>query len=220
MSGNEIETLIFDMDGTIVDTEKTAAEAVERTLTQWGITVSKEDASFVVGRKFEVAIHYLRSKYHFPLGEEETHQEILVTYRRALKENMAVVPGVVESIRELSKHYTMALVSGSGRAEILWILKQLDIEAYFKVILGAEDYQESKPSPEGYLKAMTMLAVEPHKVIVFEDSKPGIHSGRDAGAWVVAIQAANYYKQDQSYAHLQIHDFLKVDDKWIKSLKF
>jgi beta-phosphoglucomutase len=220
MEEHQIATLIFDLDGTIVDTEKTAAEAVETTLKEWGVVISEQDTSYVVGRKFEVALQYLKSRYKFPSSEEETHRAILKSYRKALEQKLVVVPGVVEAVKGLAKHFSIGLVSGSGRAEILWILKKLDIDMHFGVILGAEDYRGSKPSPEGYLKAMNLMAVDPRNVLIFEDSEPGICSGRDAGAWVIAIEAANYYRQDQSFAHKRIQDFSGVNAEWVRSLKF
>jgi HAD superfamily hydrolase (TIGR01509 family) len=142
----------------------------------------------------------------------------MAKYRQTLAERLDHVPGSVAAVRSLAGKFRLGLVSGSGRAEILWALDQLHILPHFEVILGAEDYPHSKPAPDGYLKALQMLGGEQSRTLVFEDSLAGIQSARSAGMWVVAVTSTNHYKQDNSAAHLHIPDLTPVTAEWVAKL--
>ena len=74
-------------------------------------------------------------------------------------------------------------------------------EAAFEVLVASEDVAESKPSPDGYRKAMAQLGLPPGACLVVEDSVSGIAAGRAAGAIVLAVRAGNFSGWDQSGAH-------------------
>lgn len=210
-----IQTIIFDLDGTLIDTEMAASQAVTLTFAKWNIQLGKEDAAFITGRKWEVAFDYLFQKYPISMPRREAESEILRNYRRSLDSHLRVIPGSPQAVKALAASYELGLVSGSSRREIRWALEKLKIIDHFKVLLGAEDYGESKPSPEGYLKAIKEMKCKPEQALVFEDSNAGIASGRAAGTWVVAITAANHFDHDVSHAHERIVDFTGVDCDWV-----
>lgn len=214
-----INTILFDLDGTLVDTELAAAKAIHGCFERWGVAVDKTDAGYITGRTWASAFEFLFKKYKLPVSAEEAGRQMIEAYRESLETDLTIVPGGAAAVRALAAHgHDLALVSGSNRAEILWALDKLQIRAHFKVILGAEDYPNSKPAPDGYLKALTMLGREPARTLVFEDSQAGIASGLAAGAWVVAITGTNHFKQDTSRAHHHIPDLSGVDAKWIENL--
>ena len=105
---------------------------------------------------------------------------------------MPVLEGARELVSLLSgADIPVAIVSGSSRAEIKEALVELGFESQLAFYMGAEDYPEGKPAPDGYLKAARRLNVEPKDCLVFEDSEAGIASARNAGMRVVATSAAN-----------------------------
>jgi beta-phosphoglucomutase len=214
-----IQAVIFDLDGTIVDTEELAFAAIINCSNRWGISVARADAEAIAGKKWEIAFELLCKKYQFPVPRQQFEREILDEYHAGLKTNLKVVPGVLEAITSLSKHFRLALVSGSFRRDIELILKKLAVFEKFEVVLGAEDYRASKPDPEGFSKAMRLLGVEPASCVVFEDSFPGIRSGISAGAYVVAVTSTNHFSQQQDEAHSRINNFLAVTPDWVKNLK-
>lgn len=215
---NPVRTILFDLDGTIVDTEPTAAQAIVTCFVQWGAQLEEVDAHFINGRKWDVAFDHLFQKYKLPLSKNEASQVILKEYRRCIEAHLKIVPGSVEAVKALSQQFQVGLVSGSQRADILWSLGKLQILDQFQMILGAEDYLASKPAPDGYLRAMALMGADPATTLVFEDSHAGIASARAAQTWVVAVEAANHLNLDQSRAHLKIRDFTSVTSDWVKSL--
>ncbi len=215
-----IKYVIFDLDGTIVDTELTAARVVQQVFFEWKIELDPNDATFITGRKWESAFEFLFRKYPIPIEYEDAKNLCMDRYRQALQEHLPIVPGSVDAIKQLAKHFPLALVSGSGRQEILWALTKLQVQTYFQIILGAEDYQRSKPHPDGYQKAMKLLQADPQSCLVFEDSNAGITSALDAGMWVVAITSTNHFQQKLAGAHFEIHDLSGITEKWIEQLPF
>lgn len=216
-----IHAILFDLDGTIIDSELIAFKSIMDCYDQWGIKISKADASSVVGKKWEVAFSFLFKKYVLPVSEEQASKIILQRYKERIQKEVAIVPGVVEAIEFFAKEkgLKLALVSGSRRDDILWALTKLNVKHHFEVILGAEDYPNSKPAPDGYEMAMKALGVKPEACLVLEDSTAGIASGHAAGAKVLAITAANHFGMDTSAAHISMKDFSGVDHDWFEKIQ-
>ncbi|RZA10740.1 MAG: HAD family phosphatase, partial [Proteobacteria bacterium] len=86
-------------------------------------------------------------------------------------------------------------------------------------VLGAEDYPQSKPAPDGYLKALSLMKATAEETLVFEDSEAGISSGLSAGLWVAAVTSTNHLKVDQTRAHVLMTDWQGVDSSWVERLE-
>lgn len=206
------------MDGTLVDTELAAAKAVEETFARWNHRVEMEDAQFVTGRTWEMAVNFLFRKYPPPIPANEALTKLLEAYRAAIETSLVEVPGARECVRDLAREFPLALVSGSHRQEILSILDRLQIRDCFRVILGAEDYPRSKPAPDGYLSALALLKADPKSTLVFEDSTAGIESGLAAGAQVCVVTSTNHFGLETGRGHFFVRDLTGVNCDWVKAL--
>jgi HAD superfamily hydrolase (TIGR01509 family) len=214
----EIQAVLFDLDGTIVDTELAAARVIREMFESWGLVIDPKDAEFLTGRTWASAFDLMFSKYEIPVPRPEGEKTMLDRYAAELKRELPVVKGSVSAVRALSETFPLALVSGSHRREILFALSTLGILECFRFVLGAEDYPRSKPAPDGYLKAMGTLTVDARSTLIFEDSEPGIESALAAGAKVVAITGTNHFLQNTGRAHHHIADLSGVDAEWVRSL--
>lgn len=210
-----IKTILFDLDGTIIDSEPFALQAILDCTAKWGVPVTREDAASVAGRKWDAAFELLYKRFRMPLSLQETSHAIIARYEHLLHQNPKVVPGVVDAIKDFAPNFQLALVSGSIRKDVLWALRHFDVEKYFAAIYGAEDYVGSKPLPDGFLKAMKELGADPRETLVFEDSAAGIASAHAAGVRVVAIESTNHFGHDQSVADARIPHFEKIRSDWI-----
>jgi HAD superfamily hydrolase (TIGR01509 family) len=214
----QIRTVIFDLDGTIIDTEPSAERAIQDSFASWGVKLQGNDSHAIVGRTWESAFNHLFAIYDVPLPRPEAERAMLSRYREELEKHLVVVPGAPEAIRAIAARFPIALVSGSHRSEILWALGKLGVLPLFSVVLGAEDYPRSKPAPDGYALALSKLGLTGSDALIFEDSVAGIASARAVGARVVAITSTNHFGHDISGAERSIADLRGVDAEWVATL--
>lgn len=213
-----ITTILFDLDGTLIDSEPLAFQAILDCAKDWGVSIKREDAAFVAGKKWELAFDHIYSRYQLPVSKEVASERIVGRYIELVRSGkLGLVPGGADCVRSLAAGgFRLALVSGSHHADVVWALETLQIKQHFEVIYGAEDYARSKPAPDGYEKAMRTMGVTPGETLVFEDSLAGIHSARAAGCRVVAITSTNHFGHDQSEADERVTDLTGVGAAWVK----
>lgn len=198
-----ISGFLFDLDGTLVDSERESGEAMARALLAGqGIAIEQSDKDSVIGHSW-VAI-YARLSARYPQLAWSRDELIAQT---ALKRDevfaelgVTVLPGAREILR-WTRARPRALVTGSSRVEVTQVLPLISPDAVFDWIFAAEDVPRSKPAPDGYQAAMARLGLPPHECLVIEDSVAGIAAGRAAGCLVIAVKAGNFGGWDQSGAH-------------------
>ncbi len=211
--------LLFDLDGTLVDSERESAEAMARVYaTQYGVTISQADRDYVIGRSW-VAI-YQRMQELYPrvaLSRADLIAAVALVREDVFTEGgITILPGARELLAR-SAGMRRALVTGSSRVEAAQALKHLGDHARFDVVMAAEDVEHSKPHPIGYLQAAAALGVAPADCVVIEDSQAGIAAGRAAGCTVVAVVAGNFAQWDQSGAHHIVATLEVLTPEWLAS---
>jgi HAD superfamily hydrolase (TIGR01509 family) len=198
-----IRGFLFDLDGTLVDSERETAEAMARALLRGqGIAIEPYDRDFIVGRSWVAIYDSLAARYpQLAWSREETIAQTAVLRDEVFAElGVTVLPGAC-AVLGWTQGRPRALVTGSSRVEVTQVLPLIGPEATFPVIVAAEDVTRSKPAPDGYLAAMAALSLRPAECLVIEDSVAGIAAGRSAGCLVVACRAGNFAGWDQSGAH-------------------
>jgi beta-phosphoglucomutase len=216
---SKIRTIFFDLDGTLIDSEPTAGQAIMECCKEWGIVMDDADAHKITGKKWDIVFEILFEKYAPPVSREEAEERILNRYREIVKAGFVPVRGAEAAVKSLAKDYRLGLVSGSHRREILWALDRLGVKQCFEEVFGAEDYRGSKPSPDGYLMALKHFNEVSERALVFEDSVPGIESARQANLKVIGVTCTNFLRHDLSQAHHLIHDLTEVTGEWVRNLK-
>ncbi len=220
MTKQPIEAVLFDLDGTLVHSEAVAARTVDFVFAKYGAVLDPSHALAVTGKTWSAAMDELERLAGLPAARDVLLQEILEEYRLRLRTEVHPVPGSENAVAQLAGRYRLALVSGSYREEILFALNMLRIVHHFDPILGAEDYLNSKPAPDGYLKALRLLGVDPARAVVFEDSEPGIRSALAAGCRVVAVRYCGSLDSRSpwlSRAHAVVDTLENVHPAWMES---
>ena len=198
-----IRGFLFDLDGTLVDSERETAEAMARALWRGqGIAIEPYDRDFIVGRSWIAIYDSLAARYpQLAWSREEMIARTAMLRDEVFAElGVTVLPGA-RAVLGWTAGRPRALVTGSSRVEVIQVLPLVGPEATFPVIVAAEDVTRSKPAPDGYLAAMAALGLLPAECLVIEDSVAGIAAGRSAGCVVVACRAGNFAGWDQSGAH-------------------
>jgi sugar-phosphatase len=199
-----IDAFIFDLDGTLVDTELLWAEAMSAFLGDRHCECSRDAVlSIVFGRSWTDIYRDITGRYP-SLSNTSSHAmaESLRSYYLRLREesDSVIIHSSVALLKKLSKQYPVIIVSGSPRADVEEAVGLLDASDSVRFILGAEDYSPGKPSPAGFLLGAQKLGVEPRNCVVFEDSRAGVSAAKAAGMRCVALARRCAHPQDLSSA--------------------
>ncbi len=122
-----------------------------------------------------------------PLSMEELIAGKRQTYLSLVESKDLLYPRVREVIRELSKFFRLAIVTGSSKAELTAVLTDNDVLEKFACVVTAEDFALGKPDPEGYLVALRKLSTSPTEAVAVEDSPAGVQAARAAGLRCIAV---------------------------------
>jgi HAD superfamily hydrolase (TIGR01509 family) len=206
--------ILFDLDGTLVDSERDNVESVVLAVRRLGAELDADDRQFVIGHSWN-EIHARIVRRH---GLSVTMPALIasaVDEKRGLlaAKGYQALPGAVAAVRRLGLRSPLAVVSGASRTEVEDAVLSLGVRDAFAFLLGAEDYARGKPDPEPYLMAIQRFDVRPGACIVIEDATPGILAGRAAGACVVAVRAGNFSGYDLSAAHVVVDTLDQITDE-------
>lgn len=199
-----LNAFIFDLDGTLVDTELVWADATRAYLADRQCLLPKAELlDIVFGRSWTDIYRMVTER--FPALAGTSVQDMAAQLRayylrlRDQSENI-VIPASARLLKRLAADYPVIIVSGSPRADIKEAVQLLEAEDHVRFILGAEDYAPGKPSPAGFLMGAERLGVPPQECLVFEDSQAGVEAAKAAGMWCVALNRQDAHPQDVSRA--------------------
>ena len=181
MSEIRCKAILFDMDGTLVDSTAIVERAWENWAARHKLSIS-EILAFSHGRPTISTLERFRP------GQDHTSDlEELAQFEETETAGILAVPGAAEILDVMQKqNHPWALVTSAWRklAETRVLAAGLPLPT---VIVPIDEIQNGKPDPEGFLHAAAQLGVEPKDCLVFEDTRPGIDAGLRAGMQVVAL---------------------------------
>ena len=209
-----LQTVIFDMDGVIVDTEPVHNYAYYQHFKELGIEVSSEMYASFTGNSTKNV--FQKIKDHFGVAEDIP---TLVEKKRSLfndafdtKEDLFLLEGVEELIKKLHQNgIQLILASSSSKVTINRVFNRFKLHNYFSHIVSGEDFPQSKPNPDIFLEAVRLSKSNKENCIVIEDSTNGIKAAHVAGVFCVGYRSVNSKKQDYSLANLLIDRFEELD---------
>jgi len=216
-----IKTVIFDMDGVIVDTEPVHHYAYNQQFKQLGITISPELYASFTGNSTKNIFERLRA--HFDLKQEV---EELVKIKRQLfneafdsKEDLYLLEGVEDLIKDLyANGMQLVLASSSAHVTIQRIFNRFKLHQYFTHIVSGEDFPKSKPHPAIFLKAAALAGTPVSQCVVIEDSTNGIMAAKAAGIYCIGYDSFHSKMQDYSLADQIITNFNELNYQKIVTL--
>ncbi|MGW6283107.1 HAD family hydrolase [Kribbella sp. NPDC055071] len=183
-----LQAVLWDMDGTLVDSEKVWADVQLRLLPELGATWTVQDCVDLIGSDLRDAVLVWMSR--IPAGAitaDELADRMFSEVVEALRTEVTFQPGALELLQALRKEdIPCGLVSASYRVMIDAVLSHLPPDP-FDVVVAGDEVTLGKPNPEPYLTAAAKLGVDPAQCVVIEDSVTGTEAGTAAGAYVVAV---------------------------------
>lgn len=185
--------MLFDMDGTLVDTESLWRAAERKIMREFGADWTAEDQMSAMGASATRVTRYMADQVAATGAERPDPALLAAMFDREMLQMFAekppeLRPGARELLAEVeASGLPSALVSSSPRVLMTAILGAIG-DHWFQATVAAEDVDHHKPDPMPYLRAAELLGVDAAQCVVIEDSRPGVESGANAGAFVVALQ--------------------------------
>ena len=206
---------LFDLDGTLLDTEALWTEAIVEWLADRGArTTVMAVAPVVFGHSWLDIQSTLHEKFpQLPKASANEDASTLRPYyaRRAVNPTSQIIPGSVSFLKKVSRIAPCVIVSGSPHDDVVQAAELCGVENFVRFVLGAEDYGRGKPAPDGFLKAASMLEVDASECVVVEDSTAGVQAGRAAGMRVIGVDRNQCVPQDFAGCEWLVHDLSELD---------
>ena len=190
-----LNTVIFDMDGLLIDSEPLWQKAGMQTLKDYGISITVDDYHETTGLRTPEWIEWWFTFHKISI--EHATAAINTIEQKAIEligsEGLAY-PGtkyILDFFKERNFHIGLATSSPMRLVEV--VVRKLDIASYFKAYSSAEHLRYGKPHPEVYMNCAEALSVKPLNCVCFEDSFNGLISAKAAKMKCVAVPAAGEY---------------------------
>lgn len=177
---SHIEALIFDIDGTLVDTMPTHYKACQLACRKHGFDFPLEFFISQAGKPTLAVFEDLIQKKGLDLDGRQLGIEKELILETLINE-FTPMPIIAETALEYFDKLPMALGTGGTKHIATKTIEAVKLQDYFDVVVTADDVEHYKPHPETFLKCAEQLGVEPSACLVFEDGQPGIEAAKSAG---------------------------------------
>lgn len=206
----DIEAVLFDLDGSLVDSMWIWREIDIAYLGKFGIPLPENLQAQIEGMSFSETAEYFKTRFQIPDSIDQIKEDWnrmawdQYTYHVPLKEGARAF---VEYCR--NSGIRLGIATSNSRALVENVIKVHGLFGSFDCIVTACDVEKGKPAPDVYLEAAKKCGVRPEKCLVFEDIIPGIMAGKAAGMKVCAVR--DEYSLDQDEEKKRLSDFYITD---------
>ncbi|MFT3784583.1 MAG: HAD family phosphatase [Tepidisphaeraceae bacterium] len=215
-----MRAIVFDFDGVLVNSEPLHFNAFAAAAKTVGITLT-EDEYFreLIGYDDRGAWRKLLELHNCPVTPQQllklNDHKMQVMRDQIYDKKYSPLLGVEETVRALWRFYPLAICSGAFREEIEAMLEGINLRDCFRIITAAEDVQNGKPDPEGYMITLAALSrvaqrkLDPHECLIVEDAPRVISAVRELGFQTLGVPTS--YGEKELGAH-HVTKSMKLDD--------
>ena len=184
----DVKAVIFDMDGTLIDSMYVWNEIDEEFLRRHKLEEPPEMKREIEGMRFIETAIYFKERFQLEAPIEEIMAEWHTSAIEKYCTEVQCKPGVVSFLRYLKEAgYKLGVATSSSSELVTPCFEQLGLNPFFDVVVTGADVTHGKPDPEIYLMAAELLQVFPNRCLIFEDVVQGIQSGISAGMKTCAV---------------------------------
>lgn len=208
------KAVIFDLDGTLIDSMLMWDEINVEYLGQFGLEVPKDLQKKISGMSFTEAAVYFKETFHLPVSIEEIKEAWNEMAMYKYVHEVPLKPGVLEFLKKLKRRGIKTGIATSNSVELVKaVLESLQIAEYFDEVHTSCEVPKGKPAPDIYLLVAKYLLVAPEQCLVFEDVPEGIMAGKRAGMQVCAIEddfSKSMVEEKKALADYYIADYREI----------
>lgn len=187
----DIEAVLFDLDGTLVDSMWIWKDIDIEYLGRFGITLPDDLQSCIEGMSFTETAVYMKERFAIPDSIEAMKEQWNQMAWQKYTQEVPLKKGALEFLEYCRSHHIKLGIATSNSKELVTaVLDALHIQNYFDCVVTGCEVNKGKPAPDIYLKAASKCNVLPEKCLVFEDIIAGITAGKTAGMRVCAVEDA------------------------------
>lgn len=187
----EKKAVIFDLDGSLVDSMWIWRDIDIAYLGRFGISLPENLQAEIEGMSFSETAVYFKNRFHLPDSLEQIKSDWNAMAWDKYMHEVPLKPGVREFLEGCrARGILLGIATSNSRELVENIAKAQGFQHYFSCIMTACDVNKGKPAPDIYLAVAKELGVEPEHCLVFEDIIPGIQAGKNAGMEVCAVEDA------------------------------
>ena len=184
---SQFKAILFDMDGTLVNTEPLHEEAWHDTLVHLNLKLPPDWFHRYTGSTDRILVNDMAKQYNLNLNVDELLNEKKNRFLEMAKTRSQAFDGVNEGLSNLQEKYEIALVTSSARQEAKLVLDATSLIPFFKTIVTFDDVEKHKPDPEPYSKAVRFFGLDPKECIAIEDSVSGSRSAKASGCFTLGV---------------------------------
>lgn len=185
---SELAAVVFDMDGTILNTEMLYPQVSAEILRRRGYELTPELTDAMMGRPAPVAFQAMIDWHELADTIEILTRESNEIFADILEVSLGLMPGFTELFKSLRQaNYPMAVCTSAEYDTAIELLDRFNVTPDLEFVIGGDQVENGKPHPEIYLSAASRLGVSPEQIVVFEDSQTGCRAAIDAGTHAIAV---------------------------------
>jgi len=211
----KLKGVIFDLDGTLIDSEPNYYEADKQWFESFGETLTPEMKVPYIGMGNLAMVKDVKQKYNLPQSAEEMLKWKQQRYLELARKNTRAFPQMKKLVQMLmDRGLMLAVASGSGREIIEELLVLTGLREFFKVVISSEEVENHKPHPDIIEECARRMEIKPYNLAVVEDSRYGVEAGVRAGMRVLAVPESYQAGLDPAFkmAEMLVKDGMKTFD--------
>lgn len=210
----EFEAILFDMDGTLIDSMWMWTKIDQEYLGSFGLELPEDFQKKIEGMSFTETMQYVKQRFQLPDSVESMRDTLNSMAYEKYRKEVPYKEGALTFLKQCKQRgIKMGVATSNSRELVEGVAESLSFYEYLSCIITSCEVKKGKPAPDVYLAVADRLGAAPEKCLVFEDVVAGIQAGKAAGMTVCAVEdpySAGSREEKKKLADYYIQDYREL----------